>query len=113
MEDEDRYLEEHRDDPGEWEEKVERRPGQVGSIVFSVRFSRDEIAEIREAAMRVGERTSGFIRVAALKRVHEDVGISVYMVPSTGAPSSGAILFAEPGPVTKVATTRIFDLSTS
>ena len=105
MEDEDRYLEEHRDDPGEWEEKVERRPGQVGSIVFSVRFSRDEIASIRQAAARVGERTSEFIRMAAFKRLHEDVAISLDMV--TGHPSGGDFRFTKPGPNTEAAT--LFD----
>ncbi len=101
MEHSDRHLERDGDDPGEWEESAERRPGRPASVVFSVRFGRDEIAAIRRAAARVRERTSVFIRVAALNRAR---GISVHLAPSTGAPSSGSILFAEAGPSTQVAT---------
>lgn len=104
MKDERRHEDEHGDDPGEWEEEVERRPGRVASVVFSTRFGRAEIAAIRQAAARVGERTSGFIRVAALNRVRGEVGISVELVPSTSAPPGGAILFAKVGPNTEVAT---------
>lgn len=97
-------LEQHPDDPGEWEEEVQRRPGHVGSVVFSVRFARDEIAAIRAAAMRAGERTSEFIRVAALQRVRGDSGISIEMGPSTGPLPGGVILFARPRESTQVAT---------
>ena len=104
MEDKDRYPGEHGDDPGEWEKEVERRSGRSGSIVFSVRFGRDEIAQIRAAAARLGERTSEFIRAAALKRVRGDSTISIDMVLSTGPLPGGLILFARPGGSTQVAT---------
>lgn len=100
----DRYLEKHSGEAGEWDEEVQRRPGRPASIVFSVRFNRDEIAAIRHAASRIGERTSEFIRVAALGRAGGGVGISVDMVPSTSAPPGGAILFARAGPKTVVET---------
>ena len=92
------------DDPGEWEDEVERRPGHLASVVFSVRFSRPEIAAVRQAAARVGERTSEFIRVAALRRAQSGAGISVDLVPSTSSPPDAAILlilFAKPGPKTE------------
>lgn len=99
----DRYLEKHSDEAGEWEEGVQRRPGRVGSIVFSVRFARNEIAEIRRAASQTGERTSEFIRLAALGRVRGNVGTSIDLVPSTSAPPGGVIVFARAGPTTQVA----------
>lgn len=98
MLDRNQDLEQHRDDPEEWEDKVERRPGRLASIVFSVRFARREIAEIRAAAARAGERTSEFVRVAALRRARGEASISVEMVPSTGAPSTGTIMFSKVGP---------------
>ena len=98
MLDRNQDLEQHRDDPGEWEGKVERRPGRLASIVFSIRFARREIAEIRAAAGRAGERTSAFVRVAALSRARGEASISVDMMPSTGAPSTGTIMFSKVGP---------------
>ncbi len=96
-----RPEEQQPEDLGEWEEGAERHAGRPVSLVFSVRFNRDEIAVVRHAAARVGERTSEFIRVAALNRSR---GVSVRLVPSAGAPSSGIILFAEAGPNTEAAT---------
>jgi len=93
---------------GEWAEDVERRPGHAGSIVFSVRFGRPEIAQVRRAAARAGERTSEFIRVAALQRARGAAGIYVDLVPSTSPTPGGAILFARPGPKTEVASSAEF-----
>jgi len=92
---------EHYGDPGEWDEEVERRPGSKASAVFSVRFTREEIADVRQAASRAGERTSEFIRVAALTRARRGRAITVILQPSVGAPPGGAIVFARPGPSTR------------
>ena len=97
MVDRNQDVEQHRDDPEEWEDKVERRPGRLASIVFSIRFARREIAEIRTAAARAGERTSAFVRVAALSRARGEASISVDMMPS-GAPSTGTIRYSKVGP---------------
>ena len=89
---------------GEWEDEVERRPGHLASVVFSVRFSRPEIAAVRQAAARVGERTSEFIRAAALARARGGVGVPIDLVASTSFPPDAAILlilFAKPGPKTE------------
>ena len=94
-------IEERYGDPSEWDEEVERRPGSKPSVVFSVRFTRDEIADVREAATRSGERTSEFIRVAALTRARRGRGFTVHLEPSVGAPTGGAIVFARPGPSTQ------------
>ena len=79
------------DDPGGWDETVERRSGQAASVVFSVRFSRDEIHQVREAAARLGEKTSEFIRSAALTRSSESI-LSIDLEPSTSPPPGGVIL---------------------
>jgi len=95
-------VEEHYGDLGEWHEEVERRPGSKASAVFSVRFTREEIADVRQAASLAGERTSEFIRVAALTRARGGRAITVQLQPSVGAPTGGAIVFARPGPSTRV-----------
>ena len=94
-------IEERYSDPSEWEEEVERRPGSKVSAVFSVRFTREEIADVRQAAARARERTSQFIRVAALTRARRGRGFTVHLEPSVGAPTGGAIVFARPGPSTQ------------
>ena len=94
-------LEEHYGEPNEWDEEVERRPGSKASAVFSVRFTREEIADVRQAASHAGERTSKFIRVAALTRARRGRAITVHLEPAVGAPTGGAIVFARPGPSTR------------
>jgi len=58
----------------EWETEGElRQPSPNLTSVVSVRFSREEAAEIRDAASRIGERTSEFIRRAAVDRARTGV----------------------------------------
>ena len=70
-----------RSDAG-WGEP-QHQPGHTTSAVFSVRFTRDEIAQVRQAASRAGERTSEFIRRAALSRARSGSGFTVALTPST------------------------------
>ena len=80
------YPPREEDQLGDWEGKVERRrPRRAPSAVFSVRFGRNEIAAVRRAAAKAGERTSEFIRISALTRARGGQRISLDMVPSTGA----------------------------
>ena len=80
------YDKPEEDEYGDWKGKIEwRQPRSAASAVFSVRFGRDEIAAIRRAADKAGERTSEFIRVAALTRARGGQLIALDFVPSTGA----------------------------
>ena len=48
--------------------EIERRPGHVASVVFSVRFSRDEIALIRQAVTRLAVGDAGLRRMVEAER---------------------------------------------
>ena len=48
--------------------EIERRPGHVASVVFSVRFSRDEIALIRQAVTRLAVGDAGLRRSVEAER---------------------------------------------
>jgi hypothetical protein len=61
----------------EWEETGELREGKRRpSVVQSVRFGRDELRLIRDAATRAGVSTGEFIRGAALARATSAFSIS-------------------------------------
>ena len=55
--------------PENWEEHGVVHEGQrLTSVVYSVRFGRDEIELVREAAAKLHKKTSEFIREAAVDR---------------------------------------------
>ena len=66
-----RYFDEHRGDVSLWEEKPAKIRVRRGgaSVVFSVRFSKEELAQLQETAGRRGVTISELIRTAALASV--------------------------------------------
>ena len=65
-----RYLQAHKEDPGEWEEEGDK-PSEVRptSIVFSVRFKPEEMARIKQLAEMEAIRISDLLRQAILQYV--------------------------------------------
>lgn len=83
-------------DDREWEDRVERRAGHPVSVVFSVRFHSGEIREVQEAAQRVGEKTSEFIRRAAMARARGSSALEIESLSST-SPTAGRVdMFGAP-----------------
>jgi hypothetical protein len=62
------YYQQHKDDPDEWGEPVERKPSRRLASMVSVRLAPEELDRIRQAAEDAGESVSNFIRRAALDR---------------------------------------------
>ena len=58
------------EDPESWDyERTEKRPGVKGArAVVSVAFTSEDLQQVGEAAQRLGQRTSQFIRDAALEK---------------------------------------------
>ena len=62
----------HRDDEAEWSDQAEKLVvSRTPSVVYSVRFNRAEIQELRAAADAQGVSLSGLIRRAVLTHVRE------------------------------------------
>lgn len=63
-----RFYDEHRGDPSLWEEKP--TPAKVGSggVVFSIRFTSEELRELDAGATAEGLNVLEFIKRAALNR---------------------------------------------
>lgn len=99
------YFEGRRGDLSEWSEvpsKANVRPG--GSVVFSVRFAREELDLLRDRAAASGKTISEFVRRAALTEASEGRPIVYYSVagdPQTfrftleAEPSTGDDQFTE------------------
>lgn len=67
-----RYFQEHKSDEGEWaDEAVEATVGRTQSIVYSVRFQKQELAELRRVAAAEGVTLSELIRASTLDHVRE------------------------------------------
>ncbi len=67
-----RYFQEHRDDEDEWSSEAE--PATVkktGSVVYSVRFKKGELSELRMVATSRGWTLSELIRSSAIRHVRE------------------------------------------
>jgi hypothetical protein len=74
------YYQQHKDDPGEWEEvppPATRRPRRRLDAMISVRFSPAELDILRDAARRRGETVSTFVRTSALRSAHQSMPVSV------------------------------------
>jgi len=92
-----RYFQEHKDDEDEWEEKAEEATvGRAQSIVYSVRFGKDELEELRRAAAARGVTLSELLRTSALEHVRESHQPNI----EVAAPSARKVLFFSrtPGP---------------
>jgi len=65
-----RYLQAHKEDPGEWEEEGDK-PSEVRptSIVFSVRFKPEEMAWIKQVTDAEAIRISDLLRQAVLQYI--------------------------------------------
>lgn len=85
----------------EWAfEQAERRPGvKSGRTIVSVAFSRDDFARIARCAEQLGQKTSEFIRRAALEKAREHRQLGLLGSYSS---SYGSALFVEqPTPTTR------------
>ena len=95
------------EDPENWDyEHAERRPGRKQArAVVSVAFAREDFERVSEGAQRLGQRTSEFIRVAALRRA-DSLTSRATLLSSSG--SYGLVLFADkPAPTTRVLATVV------
>lgn len=59
------YYDRHRDEVARWKPEPVRRPDRL-DVTISVRFTRDEIAAVRQRARAVGLKPTTFIRQAVL-----------------------------------------------
>jgi hypothetical protein len=69
MKDDAKYYQEHKDDEEEWgdaEPAPKRSESRRLGAMVSVRFSADEVEQLREAAGAEGRSLSGYVRNAAL-----------------------------------------------
>ncbi len=74
-----RYFQEHKDDPEEWSDQaVEAEVARPPSIVYSVRFSSDELAELRRAAKTRRVTLSELVRTSAVEHVRESRDLQVH-----------------------------------
>ena len=90
----DRFDENRLRDETEWEEQGEIRSGIKASIVFSVRFNSGEFREVRLAAEEAGEKTSEFIRRAAMIRARSSAArMTGPVVVTVTPPPGGVVLF--------------------
>ena len=91
----------------EWDEVGTKSSGQPASAVLSVRFSQRELANVRTAALRGGQKISEFVRTAALERAESHMAIRVSLVQSSGAAYAGTMYFPTPASRTEYASPLI------
>jgi uncharacterized protein (DUF1778 family) len=91
----------------EWDEVGTKSSGQSASAVLSVRFSQRELATVRTAAFRNGQKISEFVRTAALARAESPLAIRVSLVQSSGAAYAGTMYFPTPASRTEYASPLI------
>lgn len=96
-----RYFQEHKDDEEEWSDEAEEATvGRAQSIVYSVRFAKEELEELRRAAASRGITLSELLRTSALEHIRESHQPNI----EVAAPLARKILFFSRTPSPRMGT---------